>query len=178
MLRKISIILFGIAIIGMNISIPAQDTDVKPVKLTIEEFETKAGDLVDQKVAIEGTVVHVCRHGGKRLFIIGEKPEPQIKITTGKSIPAFEVKLEGSDIIAVGILKEFRVDETYLDQLEKNSRENREKALNEDRQGEDLHRHQDPLKSINDMRAQLKKSGKDHLSFFSVECESYTVKED
>jgi hypothetical protein len=179
MLKKMSTLLFGIVILSTYFfGVPGQDADVKPVKLTIEEFETKAGDLVDQMVEIEGTVVHVCRHGGKRLFMIGEKPEPQIKVTTGDKISAFDVKLEGSDIVAEGILRELRVDEAYLDQLEKNARESAEKARNEDRQGHDLHRHQDPLKSINNMRERLKKSGKDYLSFFSVECSAYKVKQD
>jgi hypothetical protein len=179
MLKKMSTLLFGMAILSTYFfGVPGQDVDVKPVKLPVEEFETKAGDLVDQMVEIEGTVIHVCRYGGKRLFLIGEKSKPQIKVTTSNKISAFDAKLEGSDIIAEGILREFRVDEAYLDQLEKNARESAEKALNEDRQGHDLHRHQDPLKSINNMREQLKKSGKDYLSFFSVECSAYKVKED
>jgi len=162
-----------------------------PVAVSIANFEAEAGNLVDKLVTVEGTVSHICRHGGKRMFLVGENPDDNLKVLAGGAITAFDVALEGSDVMVNGYVRESRVDETYLDELEKKTLENLKKtqeeakesaaaASHEGQTDEATHNieHKDPLQNIKDMKEQLKNNPKGYLSFYSIECASFTVKED
>ena len=95
-------------------------------------------------------------------------------------IGSFDVALEGSDVYVEGILREERVDEAFLveweAELDANARA-KEKELAH--KGEPGHDHaeeenaEDPnagaIKQIKDYRDQLAESGKEYLSFFTVE---------
>ena len=84
--------------------------DQEAVLVANADFEEKAVDLVDQKIALEGTINHVCKHGGKRFFL----GEERIKVVASDKIGSFDVALEGSDVYVEGILREERVDEAFL----------------------------------------------------------------
>jgi hypothetical protein len=169
------------------------ETAAAPATVSIDNFEAEAEKLVDKLVTVEGTVGHVCRHGGKRMFLLGENPDNNLKVLTGADISAFDVALEGSDVIVEGFVRESRVDEAYLDELEKKTLENMKKAQEEKKEGEasDDHghdgnadeathniQHKDPLKNIKDMKEELKSNPKGYLSFYSIECRTFKVKEE
>ncbi len=168
------------------------ETALAPVAISIDTFEAEAGNLVDKLVTFEGTVSHVCRHGGKRMFLLGENPDNNLKVLAGGDITAFDVALEGSDVTVNGYVRESRVDEAYLDELEKKTLENIKKARekkkeeqaaaghHEGQTDEATHNieHKDPLKNIKDMKEELKNNPKGYLSFYSIECETFKVKED
>ena len=73
--------------------------------VTPEKFQDYAIDNVGQRVEIKGMVVHVCKHGGKKLFIIGEDPDLRVKITASDKVSVFEPELEGSTIVVRGIIE-------------------------------------------------------------------------
>ena len=79
--------------------------DSKEIAITPENFQEFAVNNVGKEVEIEGMVVHVCRHGGKKLFIIGADPEKRVKITTSEKVNVFEPELEGSTIFVKGIIE-------------------------------------------------------------------------
>lgn len=90
----------------------SQEVDIaKVVTVTPDNFQDKAGDLIGQEVDIEGTVVHVCKHGGKKMFIMGEDPEKRIKINATDDMAAFQPELEGSFVKVHGIVEEIEVEE-------------------------------------------------------------------
>jgi hypothetical protein len=157
-----------------------QAESVEIATITCEDFSTSPDDYVGQEILIEGTAVHICKHGGQRMFIIGEDPDERIKITAGEEMEAFDVELEGSDVTIIGVVDELRIDEAYL-----STWENELLADNPDsemkihggeeghdvaEEGEDGHEAdiEGELEQINDLRAELKESGKDHLSFYSI----------
>lgn len=55
-----------------------------------------------KEVAIQGTVVHVCKHSGKRLHLMGADETTKLRVEAG-DIGQFAKELEGSDIIARGV---------------------------------------------------------------------------
>jgi len=114
--RILSIIVLALLLAACNSQKQADQTDATEV--TVTQVLGDAADLVEQKVMISGSVTHVCRHGGQRLFIIGEDPEKTFKITTGEDIAEFDVSLEGSSILVSGVVKELIIDETYLAEWE------------------------------------------------------------
>ena len=84
--------------------------DVKPVALSLAEFNEKAETLVGKEVILAGTVIHVCKHGGQKMFITADDPDVRIKITTTDETAAFDPELEGSDIKVVGIVEEIEAE--------------------------------------------------------------------
>lgn len=66
-----------------------------------------------KEVLLKGTVVHVCKHSGKRLHLMAEDEKTKIRIEAG-DIGKFERELEGSNIVAKGIFRREVIDEAYL----------------------------------------------------------------
>ena len=113
-MRKITLLAaLVITLVSIN-SVFAQD-DVKAKQsaavaqqaaiVTPESFQDFAAANVGKEVEIKGMVVHVCRHGGKKLFIIGEDPEMRVKINASDKVSVFEPELEGSTIDVVGVIE-------------------------------------------------------------------------
>ncbi len=168
---------------------------IPAAKLTVEQLNKDAEKYVDKIVEVTGTVVHVCKHGGKRMFLIGEDPEQRFKFTAGDKVGSFDVKLEGSDVIAWGIVEEQKVDAAYLDEWEKNVTSEKPEAAHSghEHEGEigekddhkkteaeaeedDHHSKEADLKQIADMREQLKSAEKGYLAFYSVKCSKFEEK--
>lgn len=147
-------------------------------KVSINDFNENAEKYVDQKIRIEGMVVHVCKHGGKRMFIIGDNPDERVKITKGENMASFKPEMEGSDVIVEGKVHVREVDEAYLDQWEKEVKANLKESAKKIHTGEAGHEKkegekQETLMKIKNMRKQLKQSDEKILSFYSIECTDY-----
>lgn len=98
MTRKI---LFGIMALSLLIACNNQNSE-ESTTITSAEFATVAENLIDQTVRIEGTVMHVCRHGGKKMFI----NEDRVKVIASEKLASFDLALEGSTVIVTGIIRE------------------------------------------------------------------------
>lgn len=149
--------------------------------ITVQDFLTAPDNYVGKEIKIEGTTVHVCKHGGKRMFIIGEDPDERIQVKAGDEIPSFAVELEGSDVLIAGMVDELRIDEPYLTEWENELKADNPESELKIHKGEEGHEHDegDPeaeMKQIADYRAQLAESGKDHLSFYSIIAKDYQEK--
>jgi hypothetical protein len=146
------------------------------VKVSVLTFEQQAAGLVDKAVVIEGTVLHTCKHSGKRMFLVDGNDSIRVEITAGKDITKFDEKLVGSRVSVLGILKEERIDERYLNEWEnevKKPVENHEAGVHTGAQGHEDQGTQEKLDQIASLRTDLKNSGKDHLSFYSIEAEKF-----
>jgi hypothetical protein len=164
------------------------DTIKEPVTITVNEFLAKAGEYVGQEIKIQGTVSHTCKHGGKRMFIFDDNEDNRVKIEASESVASFDASLEGSDVLVSGLLKELVIDEAYLTEWEQEvNAEMDEPEMESDTtavakheggglgEAADQGTHVSALESISEYRKQIKESGKDHLSFYSVECLAYEV---
>ncbi len=166
------------------------ESDETAIPVSIVDFNASPADFVDKKVVVSGTVDHVCKHGGKRLFIMGDTPEDRLKIETGEKISAFDVLLEGSTIRVEGIGCVLKMDEAYLDNWEAEVLANEEEHAEEEHgegevhdegeahteeehgegEGGDDHHHGDPLEQINELRQRLADSGEEYIGFYHIEC--------
>lgn len=138
-------------------------TEIPTIK--VEDFTTVAADFVGQKIQIAGTVDHTCKHSGKRMVIVGENADFSVKIEAGE-VDQFNRELEGSDVSVIAMVTESRMDKNYLDEWEQEVLKNH--ADDDDGGAEDLSK-------IENYRIELKESGKDHLSFYGLDCVSYEV---
>ncbi len=162
-----------------------------PVKITVAEFDDKAGELVGEMVVVYGTVDHVCQHGGKRMFIIDQGTDGRVKIVTGEDMDSFNTDLEGSTVAVEGYIDELRIDEAYLTEWENELMMQAEEGEMEEGEHEggahegsqlgekaDQGLHVEGMKQIESYRQQIKESGTDHLSFYSIVCTNYKTKKD
>lgn len=147
-------------------------------KITVLTFLQQADSLVEKPVIIEGTVLHTCKHGGKRLFLIDGPDSVRVEVTTGPSITSFDESLVGSRILITGVLKEERIDAKYLNDWEnevKKPEENHKVGIHTGAKGHEDAGVNEKLEQINALREELKNSGKDHLSNFSIEAIKFAV---
>lgn len=182
---------------GTRTEQPPQAGGEDLVVLSVATFDTLAGEYVGREVKIEGLVDHVCRHGGKRMFLVYAGTDGRVKVTTGENIPSFDVALEGSDVIVKGVVDELRIDEQYLAEWEKElveqqAMQKEEEAESEPSQDEehaagehsgmgeeaDQGTHTDAWEQIKMYREQIAASDKGHISFYSIICSEYTLKDE
>lgn len=159
--------------------------------LTVDEALPKLAELVGKSVTLTGTVDHVCKHGGKRMFLFSSSPDQRIKITTGDEEASFDVAWEQTDVVVTGVLEELRVDEEYLlnweSELAAQETEETEETEHVKGEGEgsgdghdhsahagglgeqaDMGKHTAAEKQIADYRAEIAESEKGYLSFYSI----------
>jgi hypothetical protein len=103
MIKKITMIAAISCFLLAGISTFAQEKEV--TVLTPTEFPDKAESLQGQKVQIDGLVVHVCKHGGKKMFIVGDNPDIRVKIDASDEVTVFGADLEGSTVSVQGIIQ-------------------------------------------------------------------------
>jgi hypothetical protein len=155
--------------------------EMEVVMVSPDEFNANPDAFVDMNVVIEGTAVHVCKHGGKRMFIIGTDPENRIQIKAGDAIASFDETLEGSDVVITGVVDELRIDEAYLTQWENELKADNPESDLKIHRGEEGHEHDEgdataEYEQIDNYRAQLAEQDVDHLSFYSIIASEYKEK--
>ncbi len=201
MIKKIFSLIF-IATIAFACNNTQQSGEIKTEKneateivteVTVANFEHMAGDLVGKEVSLKGLVNHTCKHSGKRMFLVAEDSEETIEIVAGDNIDSFDAELEGSDVVVNGIVAELRVDENYLTEWEaeimSETEEEEHKIHDGNHEGEEHdedgdgeegenleeEHHGSGMEKIENLRNMLKESGKDYLSFYSIECIRFEV---
>jgi hypothetical protein len=147
------------------------------IRIAVLTFEQDAAKYVDSAVVIEGTVFHTCKYGGKRMFLVDGTDSILVEVTTGPDIPKFDEKLVGSRVRVFGTVKELRIDEKYLAEWEnevKNPKASETTGVHTGAKGHEDQGTREKLDQINAYRDQIRQSGKDHLSFYTVEALSFT----
>jgi hypothetical protein len=148
------------------------------MEISVDDFWATPDDYVGKKLAIQGVVVHVCQHGGKRMFIVGENPDERLQIKASDDVSAFAVELEGSMVEVIGIMDELRINEEYLQEWEAELKADNPESELKIHRGEEGHEHEEEdaeyeWKQINNYREMLAETEDDHLSFYSLIAKSF-----
>jgi len=181
MIKKLFLLFIPCLFLLASCNQGAKNADVNKadtVSLAVKSFIDSAAKYVEKPIRIEGTVLHTCKEGGKRMFLADGTDSITVEVTTGANIPKFDENLIGSRVKVLGILKEERVDAKYLNEWEaqtKKPAEDHSTGIHSATKGHEDQGTKETLDQINSLRDDLKKSGKDHLSFYSVEAISYIV---
>jgi len=171
-----------------------QITAAEPVVLAIADYSVKAGELVGQEVIVEGLVDHVCAHGGERMFLVATDTDERVKVVTGEDMPSFSTDMEGETVVVTGVMDELRIDSVYLAEWEEELKmtseshemeegEHEEAGEHEGHEGSqmgekaDQGEHVAGMSQIDSYRKQMEEEGVDHLSFYSIVCNEYKIKE-
>ena len=86
---------------------------------SVNELMDTISTQIDKEVRVYGTVNHVCKHSGMKCFIVNENEDISIQIMAGGIIKSFDNDLVGSEIEAVGVVKEYRMEKEQIDEREK-----------------------------------------------------------
>ena len=78
--------------------------------LEIDSLLANAESLAGQEVTIEGVCTHTCKHGAKKIFLMGSDDTHVIRVEAG-TLGAFDPKCVNSIVRVTGTLKEQRIDE-------------------------------------------------------------------
>lgn len=154
--------------------------------LDVDALLASAESLTDKEVSVEGVCTHICKHGGKKIFLMGSDDTNTIRVESG-ALGAFDAKCVNAIVRVKGILKEQRVDEAYLRAWEERLEAQAAEQHSEGEAGcstEKKARRETastPAARIADFRAKIaartEKEGKDYLSFYFLEAQSYEVQE-
>lgn len=108
MIRKIFSLLLTTVLIsscGNKGNKETSSTTQEPgVKVEFAALIENPDNYVDKDMVIEGKVVHVCPHTGKKMFIVGENPDIRLYIQAGDDAEKFPMELLGSIVTVEGRL--------------------------------------------------------------------------
>ena len=131
--------------------------------MEVDNLLADAEKLTGGKVTVEGVCTHICRHGGRKIFLMGTDDTQVIRIEAGEKIGSFKPECVNNVVRVTGTLVEDRIDEAYL--AEHQARGESVASSTE--------------KRIADFRARIAdrkaKEGKEYLSFYHVDGGSYEV---
>jgi hypothetical protein len=77
---------------------------------SVDDLYANAAELEGKEITVKGTVMHVCKQGGGRCFLMGSNEDMNIRVEAGEKIGAFNQEQMGSDLTISGILKEVRTE--------------------------------------------------------------------
>ena len=107
MMKKI----FGILMIAFLVASCANstgekksETEAAPVAVEFASLIENPAGFLNKDITIEGSVVHVCKHSGKKMFIVGENPDIRLFISADDEVPVFPMELLGSTVSVKGHL--------------------------------------------------------------------------
>jgi hypothetical protein len=146
------------------------------VPVTVEQLVDQPDGFAGKLVNVSGTVSHVCRHGGQKLFLFGADSEKLIQVNTGSSATEFDVALEGTEVEVTGVLNELRIDEAYIAALEKENSKADSASTEEVTDSLSIHQHEQQMQNTAYLRKQVAESGKGYISEFWIEATAYASK--
>ena len=163
-----------------------QTEAARPAALEIDELLASADSLAGKTVTIEGVCTHSCRHGARKIFLMGSDDTQTVRVESGE-LGSFDPQCVNRIVRVTGTLDEQRVDEAYLAAWEEQT-----KAQTGERHGtteagcdaEKAARQETGAtvaERIADFRAKIAArkaaEGKDYLSFYYVTATSYEIEQ-
>lgn len=163
-------------------SIQVQSVEV----LTVAQLLEKASLLIDEEVSVEGLCTHICKHGGTKIFLMGDSDKQIIRVEADKKLAKFSPETLNAMVRVNGKLVEDRIDEAYLQNWEEEIKAQTVKQHGEGGAGcatEQAARNEAPANTdqqrIDNFRAQIKQrnqqDGKNYLSFYHIVGDSYEI---
>ena len=163
-----------------------QTEAARPAALEIDELLASADSLAGKTVTIEGVCTHTCRHGARKIFLMGSDDTQTVRVESGE-LGSFDPQCVNRIVRVTGTLDEQRVDEAYLAAWEEQT-----KAQTGERHGtteagcdaEKAARQETGAtvaERIADFRAKIAArkaaEGKNYLSFYYVTATSYEIEQ-
>ena len=112
---------------------PQQKTETVEVDaLSISALMENVDQYVGDTVTVQGTVGHVCRHGGDKMFLVCTETDQKLKVELSGDLTSFTPEMEGLTYTVTGVLEGIKIDEEYLANGKKNLPAKNMKAMLKD----------------------------------------------
>lgn len=155
--------------------------------LQVDDVLNNADQLVGQTITIEGICTHTCKHGGKKMFLMGSDESKSLRVDADAQIGSFPAEVVNNMVDVTGILMEERIDEAALQSMEEQYNAQQAEKHGDSEAGcateknahgqKELDTFQQRMQDYRDRIAERKeKEGKEYLSFYSVDGKQYQVK--
>lgn len=165
-----------------SVGVQTQSAEV----LTVAQLLEKAPLLIDEEVSVEGLCTHICKHGGAKIFLMGDNDKQIIRVEADQKLAKFSPETLNAMVRVNGKLTEDRIDEAYLQNWEEEIKAQSAKQHGEGEAGcatEKAARNEAPANTdqqrIDNFRTQIKernqKEGKNYLSFYHIVADSYEI---
>ena len=154
--------------------------------MSIDELLASAEKNIGKEVTFKGICTHTCKHGAKKMFMMGSDDTKTIRVESG-SLGSFDTRCINSLVQVTGIVEEQRIDEAYLQQWEESAKNQTMEQHGDGEAGCDSEKKargetgNTVEERIADFRAQIAerkaKEGKDYLSFYYVTATAYQIED-
>lgn len=158
--------------------------ETTPSIMEVDGLLAEADSLAGTEVTFQGVCTHTCKHGARKIFVMGSDDTQVIRVEAGK-LGAFSQDCVNNIVTITGILKEQRVDEAYLQNWEAQAKAQTAEQHGDSEAGCDTEKSargetgNSVAERIADFRRRIAeenaKSGKNYLSFYYVEAVSYEI---
>lgn len=156
------------------------------LKTEIDDILTNGEQYAGKEVVIEGVCSHRCKHGGGKMFILGNDNSNIIRIESSESTGKFPVEVTNALVQVKGTVAEERIDEAYLQNWEaklgdeaKQHGESAAGCSTEKAARKESAKTNSPKARIEDYRKRIaernEKEGKPYLSFYHINAVSYEI---
>ena len=153
--------------------------------LSVDSLMASAEALVDDTVYVEGFCSHLCAHGGRKAFITGADSAIVLRCeATAEMGGAFSPECAGHNITVRGIVRENRIDEAAVAEMEAayaaaDTAAKAHQGCATDRKAQGQANIDAFAARMADYRARIADraatTGKNYLSFYYLEAISYTI---
>ena len=153
--------------------------------ISVDDLLTEADAYINKEISVEAICTHICKHGGRKVFLMGSDDTKTIRVEGGK-MGKFDQQCVNSILNVKGILKEERIGEEYLQKWETRLAAKIKDKHGEGEAGCDTEKKargetaKTEEERIADFRTKIEerfnKTGKNYLSFYFIEAISYDIK--
>lgn len=152
--------------------------------LEVDALLASADDLSGRTVTVEGVCTHTCKHGARKIFLMGSDDTKTLRVESGE-LGHFDPQCVNRVVRVRGTLCEERVDEAYLARWEAAAAAGTDERHGQTEAGCDTEKNARGETSatvagrIADFRRRIAERkaacGKEYLSFYYVEARSYEM---
>ncbi|MDE6120580.1 MAG: hypothetical protein K2F63_02195 [Muribaculaceae bacterium] len=156
-----------------------KETTVLGVDAVLTDAETLLGDTI----SVEGLCSHLCKHGGRKAFLVGQDSTQVLRCeATAEMGGAFAPDCIGKELTVTGIVRENRIDEEAVAAMEArqaslDSAAVAHEACDTEKKAQGQAGLSTFAERMADYRAKIadrnEKEGKAYLSFYYLEALSY-----
>lgn len=164
----------------------SDETSRQEVMDNVDALLANAELNVGKEIYVEGVCTHICKHGGRKIFLMGSDDTKTIRVEGGK-MGKFDAACVNNMVRVKGVLCEQRIDETYLQQWESQVANQTAEQHGDSGAGCDTEKKarnekgNSTAERIADFRARIAQrkaeTGKAYLSFYFVEAQEYEIVE-
>lgn len=152
--------------------------------MEIDALLAAADSLAGHEVWIEGVCTHTCKHGARKIFLMGTDDTKVIRVESGE-LGHFDPQCVNRVVRVRGTLREERVDEAYLARWEASVAAQTDEKHGETEAGCDTEKNArgETAATVGERIADFRRRiaerkaacGKGYLSFYYVEARSYEM---